>query len=255
MEEEQQSQPTNTTTLPSSNIAVSNFSSTFKAFRENFAKTLKDLIKNIREKLRNPKTDSASFVRSRNTTALNSKQVYILILAVLAILLISTAFFLGRSSTNTTNAVSTYKDSRPLGPAVKATQALNKEFVFPLLDDKGVKVSEVKYKLTTAELEDTIIVNGQRANAVRGRTFLVINLEITNQHTQGIQINSKDYLRLTVNGKNESIAPDIHNDPVEVQAISTKITRLGFPINDSDKKLNLQIGEIKGQKQFLDLNF
>jgi hypothetical protein len=57
-----------------------------------------------------------------------------------------------------------------------------------------------------------------------------------------------------VNGNtSELLAPDIHNDPVEVQAISTKPTRVGFPINDTDKKLTLFIGEINGQKDKVEL--
>ena len=66
-------------------------------------------------------------------------------------------------------------------------------------------------------------------------------------------MNTRDYVRLTVNNGSEWLAPDIHNDPVEIQAISTKYTRIGFPISDTDKKLKLQIGEINGDKEIVDL--
>lgn len=170
---------------------------------------------------------------------------------LLVIVVLFGAFLIGRSTQK--NIQSSYADTRPLAPSVKAEQALNKTFEFPLTNDKGVVVSKIKYKITNAQLQDSIIVNGQKANAVVGRTFLVLNLEITNSHTQGIEINSRDYIRLTVNDKTDLIAADIHNDPVAVQAISTKITRLGFPINDTDKNLKLQIGEIKGKKEIIDL--
>lgn len=170
---------------------------------------------------------------------------------LLVIVVLFGAFIFGRSTQK--NIPASYADTRPLAPNVKAEQAVNKTFEFPLTDDKGVIVSKIKYKITNAQLQDSIIVNGQKANAVVGRTFLVLNLEITNAHTQGIEINSRDYIRLTVNGKTDLIAADIHNDPVAVQAISTKITRLGFPINDTDKNLKLQIGEIKGKKEIIDL--
>ena len=168
------------------------------------------------------------------------------------IFLVVASFFLGRISKGS-SATSTYADTRPLGPNIQAEENVNKNFSFPLLDSKGVKVSTIDYKITSADIEDSIIVNGQRATAVKGRTFLVINLEITNNDTQAIQINSKDYIRLQTNGQGDWVAADIHNDPVTVQAISTKITRIGFPINDTDKNLVLQVGEITGTKQFVKL--
>ena len=98
-------------------------------------------------------------------------------------------------------------------------------------------------------------MKGQRARAVQGRNFLILNLKLTNQYTQAIEIKTSDYVRLSVNNKNEFLAPDIHNDPVAVQPISTKYTRIGFPINDSDKNLMLRIGEIKGKKETIKLSF
>ena len=85
---------------------------------------------------------------------------------------------------------------------------------------------------------------------------MIINLKIVNTLKQGINVNAKDYMRLTVNGNNnELLAPDIHNDPVEVQAISTKYTRVGFAINESDKNYVLRIGEIDGGKESIKLAF
>lgn len=138
----------------------------------------------------------------------------------------------------------------------KASIDLNKEFSFPLRDSAGDEVSSIIYTLESAELRDEIIVKGQRATAIKGRTFLIINLKIANEYNQAIEIDTRDYLRLTRNdNKEEKLAPDIHNDPVEVQAISTKLTRLGFPINDTDTNLKLHVGEIAGGKEVIDLNF
>ena len=132
----------------------------------------------------------------------------------------------------------------------KATQDLEKEFSFPLKNLEGEEISKIKFVVERAELRDEIIVKGKRATSVKGRTFLIFNLKITNKHSQSIKMNTRDYLRLSVNGNtSEWLAPDIHNDPVEIQPISTKYTRVGFPINDSDDKLTLMIGEINGQKE------
>jgi hypothetical protein len=137
----------------------------------------------------------------------------------------------------------------------KATQEVNKDFDFPVKDTNGDQVASFKYTVESAELRDQIVVKGQTATAVAGRTFLVINLKITNEEDKPVNINTRDYVRLSVNGnKEEWLAPDIHNDPVEVQAISTKYTRVGFPVNDSDKEIILRVGEIEGDKQEMDLN-
>lgn len=146
-------------------------------------------------------------------------------------------------------------DTRPLPAVTLAKTELNKDFKFALKDDNGKKVGELEYKVVSAELQDSIIVKGQRATAVKGRIFLILNIKIVNNNSQGVQVNTRDYIRLSINNKDEWIAADIHNDPVEVQAISTKITRLGFPINEADKDLKLQIGEIEGNKETVNIKF
>lgn len=138
----------------------------------------------------------------------------------------------------------------------KSTYTINKEFTFPLKDSKDKKITEVKFTLDGAELRDEIIVKGQRATAVQGRTFLILNLKMSSSFTKGLQVNSKDYFRLTMNDKeSEMLAPDIHNDPVIIEPTSTKFTRVGWAINDSDQKLILHVGEVGGEKTKVEINF
>lgn len=194
-------------------------------------------------------TRSANFNYRRNT--FRRKHIFWLFLFIAVAGLIGLSIYYAGKTPG--QKVSIYQDERPLPSQSKAKQTLNNEFAFPLKNEKGKEVSKVEYNIESVELQDSIIVKGQRARAVLGRTFLIVNLKISNNHTQGIEINSRDYIRLSVNNQNEWIAPDIHNDPVLIQAISTKLTRLGFPINDTDKNLQLQVGEIKGSKQIIKL--
>lgn len=137
-----------------------------------------------------------------------------------------------------------------------AVKQIDQELSFPLRNEKGDKVSEFKYIVQNAELTREIIVKGQKNTLVKGRAFLVLNLKINNDGKQKIQVNTRDYLRITVNGNEaELLAPDIHNDPVEVQPISTKFTRVGYVIDDTAQNIKLQIGEIDGVKKTVDLNF
>lgn len=138
----------------------------------------------------------------------------------------------------------------------KAKETLNKSFDFSVKDDKGKEFTKIKYVIDTAELRDQIVVKGQLMTSVKGRTYLILTLDLTNSSDKTISFNSLNYVRLTVNGdENKLIAADIHNDPVLIQAISTKTTRLGFPISDTDKKLVLHVGEVDGPKQSIALKF
>ena len=174
----------------------------------------------------------------------------IVLYATLAILV-----FFGLRKIIQVNEKTVQSDQRVEIAGAKASADLNREFKFPLRDNTGEQVSEIKFTVNSAELRDEIIVKGKRATAVKGRTFLILNLKVANDFDQTIEIDTRDYIRLTVNGnEDEKLAPDIHNDPVEVQAISTKLTRLGFPINDSDTNLKLLVGEISEDKETIELN-
>jgi hypothetical protein len=174
---------------------------------------------------------------------------------VIAILLIVGLAFLTKAIFQKISS-STISDNRVNVSDAKKSKLVNKDFTFPLKNDKGEEVGKIKYFIESVELRDEIIVKGQRATSVKGRTFLIVNLKLSNEFDKSVDINTKDYIRLSVNNNDQEwLAPDIHNDPVNVQAISTKFTRVGFPINDTDKNLKLRIGEVKGDKTVVDIKF
>lgn len=183
------------------------------------------------------------------------KKSLLLPIIILALFLVGAGYMVVNGlNTNSNTNVLDNSDQRIEIKKPKSQQTLNKQFSFPLRDAAGKELSQLRYVVETAELRDEIVVKGKRATSVKGRTFLIVNLKITNDFNQPITLNSRDYMRLIVNNNSERLAPDIHNDPVEIQPISTKYTRLGFPINDTDKNLSLQIGEIKGKKELLKLD-
>jgi len=150
----------------------------------------------------------------------------------------------GSSATNTPVAI-----AKPL-----AQETLNKEFDFPLKDATGKEVSKIQYEIQSAELDNQIVVKEQIATAVQGRAFLILNLKITNNYDKSVQLNTRDYVRLVVDNASDKLAADVHNDPVDVEAISTKYTRLGFAIDSDAKDLKLEVGEIDGPKQTIQLD-
>lgn len=194
--------------------------------------------------------DRASFGRRNKYTLIRVGLVSLGLIMVIG--LFSVVRSRSNSASNAEPSVAGVSDSIRIADAIDQ-QTINREFRFPLLSNTGEEVSKIRYIIESAELREEIIVQGQRATAIQGRAFLIIHIRVTNEYSQGIDINTRDYLRLGVNNENEWLAADIHNDPTEVQAISTKRTRLGFPISTSDTNLVLQIGEINGPKQRIPL--
>lgn len=170
--------------------------------------------------------------------------IIVALVALGGLLLIKNTLFQSRGS-----------DTRATIQSAKATAILNKEFSFPIKDGKGEEITRLKYTIESAELRDEIIVQGKRLTPVKGKTNLVLQIKISNSYNKGIEVNTKDFVRLSVNkNTKEWLASNIHNDPVTVQAISTQPTRLGFFISDQDKNLVLQVGEINGRKKLLPLD-
>lgn len=134
------------------------------------------------------------------------------------------------------------------------TRPINKDILIHVQDKPNAPT--LTYTLTDAQLLDEIIVKGQLAHAAPGRKFLVVDIKIKNDTQVGYTLNTRDFVRLqSSDGSDEWIAPDIHNDPVEVQAISTKATRIGFPVDANQKDMKLRLGEIKGDKTLVDVHF
>ncbi len=188
------------------------------------------------------------------TTAITHKSFfmtrkYLWLFITLSILIIVIGFFLGRLSVISPPATQTPQ------PISTQKTTINKTFSFPVNGSNGTPVATLAYTITDIAEQNDIILQGEKATAVAGRTFFIVNLKITNPSQQGIQINARDYVRLSTKGNNEQLAPDIHNDPVMVQAISTKYSRLGFPVNISDKKFVLSVGEINGPKTAIPVDF
>lgn len=159
------------------------------------------------------------------------------------------SFLVGRTTTGGTGTAEPKTDvALPL-----SAQNINKEFSFPIKDENGKEISKVKYTIESVDKRNEIVVRGQKATAIKGRTFLILNIKLSNEFDKPVRINSRDYIRLTSQKHTDQIAPDIHNDPVEIQAKSTKETRLGFPLDETDKNIKIYVGEINGEKTTIDI--
>ena len=220
---------------------LNNFNKKFTIVRSRTANTFSDL----------SNVSRFNFPRNYFNLPRNIRRNHVLYALVIVAILAS--FLFGRIMSGD-SALNLSSDNRTEAPKPLATQNLNKEFRFPLKDNSGKQVSSISYLVESANLQNAFIYQGKVAKAVKGRTFLIFDLKITNPYTKTVEINAKDYIRIKVNNSSEQLAPEIHNDPVQVQARSTKYTRIGLPINDTDKNVVLLIGELQGKKQTIKLD-
>lgn len=159
---------------------------------------------------------------------------------------------------STPTAISNSSSTEIKVASALATQNLDKQMQFPLKDANGKEVGKFEYTIQNAEVRKQIVVQGRNATAVSGRVFLIFNLKLKNNLDKALQLNTRDYIRISVaSNPSEKLAADIHNDPVEVQAISTKYTRVGLALEEKDahQPIEITVGEIGGAKQTVTLNF
>lgn len=184
----------------------------------------------------------------------NIKNSPFIVLGVAILIVFLGSIFMARGFINQSSSV-TGDGDRIAPPVALASQDINTSFEFPIRDANNEEVAQVRYEIEKASLQNSFIYQGKLAKSVQGRTFLVFDLKIKNPFEKGIEINTVDYIRIKRNGGDEQLAPEIHNDPVQIQANSTKFTRIGIPINESDEDLIIIVGEIEGDKEEVKLNF
>lgn len=179
------------------------------------------------------------------------KKYLIPIIGIVGIILVSIGIFVGKQI----NSPTTLADQNTQAPAIEEQIPINKVFSFPVNDSTGKKVTDISYTITFVDKQDQVIIKGQRASAVQGRTFFIVNIKLTNLSSQTIQLNSRDYIRITTGKNNELFAADLYNDPIIIQPISTEYTRLGFPVDSNEKHIVLHVGELSGQKTDIPVSF
>lgn len=140
-------------------------------------------------------------------------------------------------------------------PAPKTEKfPLDKTYSYPVTDPQGNKIANIEYKMIEYELTNQVSVNNvYRAIVTDDKEILVFNIELTNDEDGAVNIMSGDYLRLKKNGEDKLIAPDIDSDPVEVRPQSTKNTKLGFTLLKTDKDITVEVGELGGNKETIEI--
>lgn len=214
--------------------------------------------KNINSRLKLAAFFSAITHTLRNTrerfvsdtkTILNRKKVgsLILLLIIGGVLLVGVRYTLSRSVSKSVLSTTTAPDA--------ITVPVEREFSFQVYDKDKQLSDPVRYVITSAQLTKQIIIKGQKANAVSGRTFLILNLKLVNDFDKSLFLNTRNYIRVQPAGTQDKLAPEIHNDTVEAQPLSTKLTRIGLPVDEKSKEFTLFVGELEGAKEAISIKF
>lgn len=208
-----------------------------------------------------PNNESAASQNNGNSLVKNIAIVFVFIsIAEGAVIF----YLLGKQENSESLAESTSATAAPTlssfsSPTVSPTPApykieLNRQYSFPLKDSFGESIGNFTYRLKEYEVTKEIAVAGRKAKVTGERSFLFVRLEIINHFESAVKVNTRNYIRLSVNNQESWFAPEVNDDPVEVQSLATKITSVGFPMNDSDTNMKLQVGEPGGEKDIIVLD-
>jgi len=123
---------------------------------------------------------------------------------------------------------------------------------FDFLIKKGGK-DNFSIKIDKATIVKLVTNKGKPLMAKEGQAYLLLYLLIDNNLQSSLNLNSQNYFRLLVDDK--KYAPDLYNTGVQIAPISTKSDQLGFVVKEDQKEFKLQVGEIDGKKEVIDIKF
>ena len=135
----------------------------------------------------------------------------------------------------------------------KATANINKSFTFSAVNQAKQK-QPVNFTITTVERKDEIKVQGEARRANKDVDFLLVRIEIENDKTERLAIAPADLIRLE-DERGKLFSPDYHNGNVILDPISVKKDVISFVVNKSSKSFSLQVGELEGEKEKVEVKF
>lgn len=132
-----------------------------------------------------------------------------------------------------------------------AENQLDKNFDFKLNLSPEEEIN-LKMVLVNAKKVKTVATNNQPLQANPGKEFLVLTLEYENSHSQALRVDSQSFFRLIRDEKKH--AADFYNGQIELPAISVKKDEIGFVV-EGEKSFKLQVGQVEGEKEEIEINF
>lgn len=175
------------------------------------------------------------------------KNLYLLFIAA-AIIVLLTGYILKNSSRGN----SLQKENAAELAKSLSEKAVNKSYNFSTKDKNGKEIV-LKYNIVSAKKVKLIATKGQPYKSGAGEVFVVLSLELQNDSSLPLNVNSADFVRL-IKEKNKKYAPDFYNGVVTVLPISVKKDEIAFTVNDTNK-VKFQVGDIDKPKKDLEVIF
>ena len=134
-----------------------------------------------------------------------------------------------------------------------ATAVINQDYQFQAVNAQK-QTQPITYTIIQVDRKDEIKVKDQPRRAVANKDFLLVRLELTNDHPERLAIASADRVRLE-SEPGKLFAPDYHNGNVVIDPLSTRRDVLAFVVDTDIKNFVFLVGELEGDKQRLEVNF
>ena len=169
----------------------------------------------------------------------NPRNLVIVGLAVIAIVALAFFFFSNKDASSENN------------PSVR----INKSYeVTARTKDRKATDGKLKVVVTNAQIANSVLVQGKVARPVKGKVFLVVNMEIENPYKVALYSFPVDLFRF-VRSDDQKFAPSVHQGTVEIRPQATKKSNAAFVVDPKDKRFKIEVGEVGKEKQTLEITF
>ncbi|OGY32498.1 MAG: hypothetical protein A3A57_03235 [Candidatus Woykebacteria bacterium RIFCSPLOWO2_01_FULL_41_12] len=174
---------------------------------------------------------------------LTRNKVFAIALLVVIILIAGIIFIFGRERSSNT--------SENLGPSVQ----INKSYeVVARTEKKQRTTGRFKMTITNARFASSVLVQGKRATPIKGKIFLIVDIEIENPHKVQLYAFPVDLFRF-IREDGQKFAPSVHQGAVLVRPEATKKSNVAFVAEPGEKKFRIEVGEIGEAKEILEITF
>ena len=141
------------------------------------------------------------------------------------------------------------------GTAENPTVKINRPYtVVARTKERKSTDGNLKLTVTNAQIGNSVLVQGKTARPVKGKVFLIINMEIENSYKVALYAFPVDLFRF-VRSDGQKFAPSVHQGTVEIRPQATKKSNIAFVVSPDDKKFKIEIGEIGKEKETLEITF
>lgn len=136
-----------------------------------------------------------------------------------------------------------------------AKTSINQSFEVTARDKDGRSLNRsFPVNVTSAEKVSSVLIQGKRYKAREGKQFLLLNYEMDNSDKVVYYSNPTDLFRyLRSDGK--KFAPTVHQGIVQVRPDSTKNSNVGFVIDANANNFTVELGDLDGQRQAVEIKF